>query len=350
MLKYHVKTDSDGVTAGYLSDDLVCVSRGIDVHLNPNTDYTVTIEEGKPVRYPRYFVPNWTHSSYLRFDSPNKFPVAIGDDGIGDPVLRKLQDVEKNIGYREVTREQAEAHIRDEPKPEPGPETCVWTWDENTNTFVAGCVNDIHWDSPSTSLMSYCPHCTHIIERFIPESEPEIPETHRKPTQWERENYVPPEGSLALTANDNQWVNWVLNEWEDEMSIKEIVVPIDWNPQLPNNFRVMEPWEVVVVAELGLELGLDKPETYYLWNGKQWVELLCSPILHTDKQYAVPENFSVMPKCRDCGWPTIFKYREVKGERGWESWCFVGCSREDYDTCGRLCATKAEAVEAYPRK
>jgi hypothetical protein len=105
----------------------------------------------------------------------------------------------------------------------------------------------------------------------------------------------------------------------------------------------LEEWEIQVAAEL----RLDKPETYYMRSKdkKSWGCRVTTQSKWDAENtiYAVPEDFSVMPTCRDCWKPT--EIADIGN--GY----YVVCNPKVIVECtiGPTKPTKAEAVKAYPK-
>lgn len=107
---------------------------------------------------------------------------------------------------------------------------------------------------------------------------------------------------------------------------------------MPEGYREMEDWE----KDAAKSLGMGSSKVYALYAG-QWFRVAQDHWPEGVDKFAVPINWTLLPKCRDCDYEDTTGLVRVAG--GWR----VMCSISAYHTCGPTKATRVEAIEAYPK-
>ncbi len=251
--------------------------------------------KGPEPQYPRYFIlysdyvkPNRKLEGFWRVSNSGKVFLIEKDrqiqSGITEGVLKN------SPSYVEVDRQEIEKRFVKKVKPyKPEPETCVWTWDEGKQRYTSPHICGLL--EMSKYLMGscfYCPQCGQSVKAHIPE------------------------------------------------------------PAIPEGYRVLEPWEVEVSNFLQ-----KRPEVYYrrprnAIYPQEWERRIMCVKKNWDvnnSEYAVPADWSPLPKCRDCGGRTELFVDDLAGCREYQIICDASGNR---CTSGPLKSTKAEAVKAYP--
>jgi len=237
MKKGHIRTDCDGLTSLKYSDDKIVLNVRGDrfFDLKPDTDYTVTVTEGKPEpEYTRYFIdPEKSGIYWYLYPGENTLLCYDARTEEHERTWCPRSQIEAE-GLQEVTREEAERYIGRKEKQAPEPEKCVckWWYKQGWNTQ---CGRHIKHCGP---VMKYkhCPFCgkkiLHNNQDPVHDKQPEpaTPSGYREPEGWELETgrcYTGlPVDMYALYGG--QWHHSTEDFWPVE--VDKCAVPADWSP------------------------------------------------------------------------------------------------------------------------